>query len=349
MTDSKTSIKIRVSPEVARVVAASAPRELKLSVARGVSCLGAEDQVTALFFLCQEADPVLKTAALATLRGMPSDDCLALAADSSLHPQLLNFLLRLKVEDVEVARALVVNPSLPDAAVLFAASRCGPGVLEALASDEALLARIQGLREAIVENPRAGDNIRELLESESLPEVCQNLAPETDELEVSSAPQEQGEPEDAEETETVEESEDDPEYLSKVKIASELGVSEKIKLALTGDKEWRRIFLKDTNKLVCAAAIRNPRITDGEVLAVAKNKSSNDELIRLICLNREWVKSYEIKKALVLHPKTPLPKALRYMDVLGNKDLKQMAKSRSISPVLVNNARRMLTAKDKKQ
>ena len=70
--------------------------------------------------------------------------------------------------------------------------------------------------------------------------------------------------------------------------------------------------------------MKNPRITDGEVLTVAKNKSSSEELIRLITLNREWVKHYEIKKALVMHPRTPLPKALRYMGILSDKDLKNL-------------------------
>jgi hypothetical protein len=135
---------------------------------------------------------------------------------------------------------------------------------------------------------------------------------------------------------------------SKYQLSLKMEVAEKIKMALTGDKEWRTIFLKDPNKLVSGAVLKNPRITDGEVLTVAKNKSTNDELIRLILLNREWLKHYEIKKALVMHPRTPVPRALRFMTVLSDKDIKTLAKSRSVSQVIVNNARRMLMAKLKK-
>ncbi|MBE0597614.1 MAG: hypothetical protein IH614_10115 [Desulfuromonadales bacterium] len=120
-------------------------------------------------------------------------------------------------------------------------------------------------------------------------------------------------------------------------------------MALTGDKEWRNIFIKDANKLVNTAVLKNPRITDPEVLAIAKNRTSNDELIRLITINREWVKLYEVQKALVLHPRTPLPKALRYMAVLTLKDLKNLAKSRNVAQVIANNARRMLADKNKKK
>ena len=88
---------------------------------------------------------------------------------------------------------------------------------------------------------------------------------------------------------------------------------------------------------------------DGEVLAIVKNKSSSEELIRLITLNNEWLKNYEIKRALVMHNRTPLPTAMRFMNILTEKDLKNMAKSREISSVLVNTARRMLDAREKKR
>lgn len=352
MSESKKSIKIKVSSEVARIVGPSAPRELKLSVARGASSLGSEDQITALFSLYQGSDAEIKTAALSTLRSLPSESLQPLAADPLTHPQMLNFLLRLKVDDPEVARTLVDNPSLPHSALLFAASRCTREVLGHLAGKEALVEQVDRFKETLLENPNADMDIKTMLGIIGPPavELSEESAVGQNEIEeVSDEPDaSDGQPEDLGDAEDEEKAEEAPEYLSKVKIASELGISEKIKMALTGDKEWRRIFLKDTNKLVCAAAIKNPRITDGEVLAVAKNKSSNDELIRLICMNREWVKNYEIKKALVVHPKTPLPKALRFMEILGNRDLKHLAKSRGISPILVNNARRMLLAKEKK-
>ena len=136
---------------------------------------------------------------------------------------------------------------------------------------------------------------------------------------------------------------------SKYQLSLTMGVAERIKMALTGDKEWRTLMIKDANKLVHSAALKNPRITEGEVLLVAKNKSSSDELIRLITANKEWLKSYEIQRALVIHPRTPLPKALRFLGMLGEKDLKKLASSRDVSPILVNTARRLLLAKQKRK
>jgi hypothetical protein len=95
--------------------------------------------------------------------------------------------------------------------------------------------------------------------------------------------------------------------------------------------------------------LKNPRITEGEVLAVAKNKSTQEELIRIITQNREWMKNYAIKQALVVHPRVPLVQALRYMSVLSERDLKLLAKSRDVSQAIVNNARRMLNARQQRR
>jgi len=126
-----------------------------------------------------------------------------------------------------------------------------------------------------------------------------------------------------------------------------MAVAEKIKMALTGDKEWRTLLIREPNKLVSSAVLKNPRITEGEVLAVAKNRSSAEELIRIILLNREWIKIYDMKKALVYHPRTPLQQAVRFMGFLSERDIRDLAKSKNVTQVIVNNARRMLMSKKK--
>ena len=140
----------------------------------------------------------------------------------------------------------------------------------------------------------------------------------------------------------------DQEGLSKYQIALELKVAEKIKMGLTGDKEWRALMIKQSNKLIQAAVLKNPRITDGEVLTIANNKSSSEDLIRMILLNKEWMKLYEIKKALITHPKTPPPKAMRLVPMLTMKDIKELAKSRQVSTLVSTAARKELELRIKK-
>ena len=138
------------------------------------------------------------------------------------------------------------------------------------------------------------------------------------------------------------------EGASKFQIALDLRVSEKIKIGLTGDKEWRTILIKDPNKLVQGAVMKNPRISDGEVIFVAKNKTSSDELIRLILLNKDWMKLYEIKKALATHPKTPMPKAIRLIGLLNTKDLKDLMRSKGVSTIISTTARKEYERRQKR-
>jgi hypothetical protein len=147
-------------------------------------------------------------------------------------------------------------------------------------------------------------------------------------------------PEESEETD-----EESEEFKSKYKLSLEMGISEKIKMALTGDKEWRTLLIKDANKLVSGAVVKNPRITEPEVLTIAKSAIQNDEIMRVICHNKEWVKNYAIRKALVQNCKTPLPVALRFLATMTEKDTAALAKSKNVSSVISNQARRLLLKK----
>jgi hypothetical protein len=60
------------------------------------------------------------------------------------------------------------------------------------------------------------------------------------------------------------------------------------------------------------------------------------------------MKNYEIRKALVSHPKTPLPKALRFIGELGLRDLKELARSRNVSNVIATSARKEVERKTKR-
>ena len=141
--------------------------------------------------------------------------------------------------------------------------------------------------------------------------------------------------------------EDDEQFVSKYKTAQLMGIGEKIKMALSGDKEWRSILVKDANKLVSGSVIKNPRITEAEILTLIKAGIQNDEIMRLICANKEWIKSYKIRKALIENNRTPVQNAMRYLGTMGEKDLSALAKSKNISSVISTMAKRLLLNKKK--
>lgn len=191
-------------------------------------------------------------------------------------------------------------------------------------------------------SPGTHPRLKELLERLYPPSAAPEISADEEVEEMPEEPEEK--PAEEPEEESVEKEE---EFRSKYQLAQTMGVGEKIKMALTGDKEWRSILIRDSNKLVNGAVVKNPRITEPEILAISKSAIQNDEILRVICHNKEWVKNYEIRKALVLNHKTALPIAIRFMGFLTEKDIGAIAKSKNISSVLANNARRMLANKKK--
>jgi hypothetical protein len=215
-----------------------------------------------------------------------------------------------------------------------------------------LLARLHygksDLAMAIVAHPSTDVETMSILEKKGVDGAAEALQIMTsDDQAVAGAFDEEAADSESEVDDEDVESEVSEEYLSKYKMAQTMGVGEKIKMALTGDKEWRSILVKDPNKLVCGSVIKNPRITEAEVLTLVKTGVQSDEIMRLICANKEWVKNYQIRKALVGNHKTPLPNALRYMATLVEKDLATLAKSKNVSSVISGQARRVLLQKQK--
>jgi hypothetical protein len=350
-----TTVRLKVSPEIARIVKPGAPRDVQLEAARGALPLAGKDLLTVLFLLCSSHDVEIKKAAVRTLRQLPEKILVPVIKDDSLHPQLLALLTRARMSDVELMAAVIMHPATSLKTLLNLAEKALHDVLERLAGNQNLLHQYPQLVETIIANPAAEKALKFKLgwqDPDQEPQKEDTAANEDDEKgDENGTDDEAGEGDDGRSQTEIESLMEaaDGEGLSKYQIALELKVAEKIKMGMTGDKEWRGILMKESNKLVQGAVMKNPRISDGEVLLVAKNKTSSDELIRIILLNKEWMKNYEIKKALVIHPKTPVPKALRFVSSLTMKDLKSLAKSRQVSNIVMSAGRKELEKRIKKQ
>lgn len=130
------------------------------------------------------------------------------------------------------------------------------------------------------------------------------------------------------------------------KIA-QLTTGQKIKLAYVGNKEVRELLVRDRNKMVASAVVKSGRMTEPEVVRVVQNRSIHDEVLRMVASNREWLRRYPVKVALVGNPKCPLPVAVGIISSLQVRDLKLLANNRNVSSVVFSAAGKML--KERKQ
>lgn len=132
---------------------------------------------------------------------------------------------------------------------------------------------------------------------------------------------------------------------SRFQEIKDLSVPDKVKLAMSGDKEARTILIRDSNKQVQEAVLDSPRITEGEIAAVANSRNVSDELLRKIAQSREWMKNYQVRLGLVNNPKTPLPIGLKIVGTMMISDLKRLSKNKGVSNVLATAAQRLLIKK----
>jgi hypothetical protein len=118
---------------------------------------------------------------------------------------------------------------------------------------------------------------------------------------------------------------DDPEQ----KMLSSLSVLERMKLAMKGTREQRSQLIRDSNKLVSAAVLASPKVNEAEIEAFTKMGNVSEDVLRIIGMNRGWVKNYGVMMGLCKHPKTPPAISMSLVQRLNEKDLKMLAMDRN--------------------
>ena len=122
-------------------------------------------------------------------------------------------------------------------------------------------------------------------------------------------------------------------------------IAQKIKLALRGNQDARVILVRDSNKLIRRFVLMNPRIGENEIVAIVRNKSADDELMRMITERRDWMRLYQVRLGLATNPKAQLPVALRLLGTLEERDIRQIAKSKNVPQAVAAHARRLIFTK----
>ena len=132
------------------------------------------------------------------------------------------------------------------------------------------------------------------------------------------------------------------------KIAK-LDIRGRIMLAMRGSKEDRSILIRDATKLVAIAVLESPKITDGEVEAIALQKNVLEAVLRAIPMKRRFAKNYSIMRNLVQNPRTPLDLSLGLMKNLLIHDLKNLSGNKEVSDTIRKLALRMFKQKMEKK
>jgi regulator of extracellular matrix RemA (YlzA/DUF370 family) len=131
------------------------------------------------------------------------------------------------------------------------------------------------------------------------------------------------------------------ERVSLIRRIMFMNTRDRVKLAMKGDREARSILIRDSNKVVCSAVVKNPRITEQEVENVATLRTVAGEVLRLIALNRTWARSYPIIHNLARNPRTPIPTVMTILTRIRTKDLQVLSQNRNVSETVRRQAYRL--------
>lgn len=121
----------------------------------------------------------------------------------------------------------------------------------------------------------------------------------------------------------------------------DMNAAEKVKLATLGDKESRTLLIQENDRTIQLAVVKSPRITENEIITIANSKNVYDDVLRAIITNREWMKVYQVRLALVQNPKVAPAEAIKLLPTLMAQDIKKLAKSKSVPNAIVQVARRL--------
>jgi hypothetical protein len=111
-------------------------------------------------------------------------------------------------------------------------------------------------------------------------------------------------------------------------------VTEKMQLALSGDREARAYLLRDTNKALHVYVLRNPRLGLDEVIYAAKMSSLSPDALKLIAEHREWGVNTTVCTALARNPRTPVPLVLKLLPRVPMQELRVLAKGQGRAPIV---------------
>jgi hypothetical protein len=129
------------------------------------------------------------------------------------------------------------------------------------------------------------------------------------------------------------------------RVLATLPIMRRMKLAMKGTREQRAQLIRDSSKLVSAAVLSSPKLTEAEVESFAKMANVSEDVLRIISTNRGWMKNYAVVVGLTRNPKTPPAVSMKLLSRLNERDMTTLTRDRNV-PESVRLAARKYMIKD---
>lgn len=362
----------RFTERIDSFVSPSVPRERRLMAAKGHIPVLPNELVLILYVLLGDGDEEISRLAEETMKSLPEQVVSSVLSDEMTPPELLDYFAR-SSSDVNQIKAIILNHSTSDATIEHIAEKVhNQDLLELITNNKERLFRSEGIVEALCGNPSLNRSAMEelisylgqyLTDEDKIPdflkeELAENYSADDQESDVAYGKRliDFG-------SDIISDSQDA--FLDKVELSDDLiketdtevgeqnrgtlfnkirgmNFSERLKLAILGNREARSLLIRDQNKMIACSVLRNPRLTESEVLLFAQSKVVDEDVLRTIAETRRWVRQYQIKCSLVSNPKTPSHISLNFMRYMRDRDLRSIMNDKNIPGVVTTAAARVI-------
>jgi hypothetical protein len=364
-------------PLVRRILQGGVADAIRLTAARGTLPIPAHDLVYLQVELLNDSEETVAQAAAESLAAVPVETAAALLKEKDCDPGVLDHFARSGRLPGEVLATAVAHPNTPHATLEALAASDDPATLNLLVTNEQRVINNPALFKALRENTHLRpENRRRLHEleldfigkeplvikrrpepaaepeppspdegpGEAAAEGAGEAAPETDEATPS---EEEMAAEEAAPIPTAEDEEDLRSTMAFQKIL-QMGVPERVQLAMKGSAEERAILIRDTTKIVALQVLKSPKLGENEITNFAQMRNVHEDILRKIAGKRAWTKSYNVIHALIKNPKTPSGLSVQFLSRLGVRDLNLMTRDKNIPDGLRRAARNIFLARTQK-
>jgi hypothetical protein len=130
---------------------------------------------------------------------------------------------------------------------------------------------------------------------------------------------------------------------------SAMTIPQRLKLAMKGSREQRAVLIRDPNRMIAAAVMSSPKLSQIEVEAIARMTNVTEEVLRTIAMNRSWMRKLAVATALVRNPKTPAAISLHLLPRMNQRDVKNLSIDRNVPESLRLNAKKMMQKQQDRQ
>ncbi len=352
-------------PELLQFTDPANPKEQRLMAAQGIIPVPPKQLAQILYVIIEnDPDPEVRTEAEKSIADLPDSSINDILKDTGSDPGLIDFLAKNITDERKLQSILLNNITLDQTFAHIARATDSQMLIEMIANNHLRLIRSTEIVEAVSTNPAISrstlDGIinflnvqlhkdqdtfaTESLTVESEQDVEETLDTEDyDEsfLDNIEFPDELTEENDQPEIEEIEE-EDNIRNANLLNQINNMTIGEKIKLSLMGNREARRLLIRDHNRVVSGAVLKNARLTDSEIVQIAGSKIVSEDILRSISETRRWVSLYQVKASLVTNPKTPQHISMNFVKQLRDIDLRGIMRNKNLPGIISTMARKVI-------